>query len=86
MSGYGEISQYVTSSLPDASERLTCLSMLAESIERLHTCGPHTWGIYCKPRRFRLLAGNFIVLTLNPKGIWLALDKESLATASRLSH
>ncbi|MFM6355085.1 MAG: hypothetical protein ACKPH7_10555, partial [Planktothrix sp.] len=54
--------------------------ILLDSIKHCHNCGSDKWAIYYKPDQYkiRVIVGNLIVLSIEKRGIWLALDCEIL--------
>lgn len=83
----GGIKDFIESLLPDEAVRFRLLSLLAQSIDRLHSHGASKWGAYCTdrtPDKVRLLSGMFVVFTIGRKGLWLSLDKETIATSDVL--
>jgi 5-methylcytosine-specific restriction protein A len=79
-----QVQRHVESLLPDKEIRLICLSILADSIKRLHAHGADTWGTHCTNESVRLLGGSIIVLTLHSRCLWLSLDKLSLEASQKL--
>lgn len=76
-----EIRSLIEGVLPEQVERHLALSLFADSLEFVHARGPGKWGAYCSASsrgRVRLLAGDFIVLTISRAGIWLSLDQAAL--------
>lgn len=64
--------------LPDDARRAMCLSILADSIDRLHSKNPAHWATYCDGDQLRLRGGGLIVLTIENSRLWLALDQAAI--------
>lgn len=73
-----QVERHIARILPDEAIRTACLSIFAESAERLHRQGPAHWGAYCEDAHLRLRGGGLIVLTIGGGRIWLALDQAEI--------
>ncbi len=81
-----QIQKYIERVLPDEAKRALCLSIFADSIERLHERGPDKWSTYCEDSRIRLRGGSVIVLTIQHNEVWLALDQEAIDTSAPIQN
>lgn len=73
-----EVMQVAQRLFPDPKRRTLCLSLFAEAISNAHECGPDKWTVHLKRNRFRLIAGSLIIFTVEPRTIWVALDRQQL--------
>jgi len=73
-----QVQRHIERVLPDEVCRRMCLSIFADSIDRLHAQGPDRWGVYCEGDLVRLLGGRLIVLAIVPNEVWLALDQKAI--------
>ncbi len=72
------VRRHIERVLPDEARRVSCLSIFADSIDRLQAHGPDKWGAYCENNHVRLRGGGIIVLTIESNDVWLALDQEAI--------
>jgi hypothetical protein len=88
ISSEGEARQHVLSILPDKDVRKKCLTVFAEAVAEADARGKDRWTITYRTGRVpkvRLIVGHIIVCTLGDGRIWMALDRESLATSDSRS-
>jgi hypothetical protein len=81
-----QVRRHIERVLPDEARRAMCLSIFADSIDRLHAHGPDKWGVYCKDSHVRLRGGGLIVLTIERNEIWLALDQEAIDASAPMPN
>ena len=63
---------------PDPAVRLTCLTLLADAVERAHAVSPASWGVTLHPNRVRLNVGEAQASVLRVGGPYLVLDRDAL--------
>jgi hypothetical protein len=73
-----QVQKHIERILPDEETRVRCLSIFADSMERLHEQDPARWGTYCENDHLRLRGGGLIVLTVESGRLWLALDQAAI--------
>ncbi|MDX1521473.1 MAG: HNH endonuclease signature motif containing protein, partial [Anaerolineae bacterium] len=79
-----DIENAITSLIPDVKNRNLWLTVFLESLTEANTYGANKWGTYYseRDRRLRLVVGSLIVLALQKKYIWMALDQQLLSEAT----
>jgi putative restriction endonuclease len=88
ISSESEARQHVLSILPERDVRQKCLEVFAEAVTEADACGRDRWAVTYRTGRdmkVRLIAGHIIVCTLGNGRIWMALDREILATSNARS-
>lgn len=88
VSSEGEARQLVLSILPQESARRKCLTAFADAISEASARGNDKWAVTHRTNgnpKIRLVVGHIIVCTLGSGRIWMALDKDALATSGSRS-